>query len=160
MSSISTVNTGQSLLLQQLRAQEGAARPEGGQRPPSGPPPGFSEAVESAAEAAGLDASAISELRSEIEEAVQHARESGENRQGVKGAVDSILEAAGLDFESIRQDLRSLGGPQPGTYTAKSGQAETLSELFAEADDEETDALGLLDLLQRLPAGSLYDTNA
>lgn len=128
-------------------------RPAGG--PPSGPPPGFTQALESAAEQAGLDSNEIADLRTQIEEAVASASESGEGRGAVRDAVNSVLESNGVDVETFKAQLGSMrqnsGAPPRGSQGDQS-----LAEILAESEDS---GLSIFDMLQSLPAGSLVNTS-
>lgn len=139
-SSVSTIMASQS-------------RPTG--RPP-GPPPGFDEALESAAEQVGLDPTEIADLRTQIEDAISGARESGEGREAVKAAVDSVLEDNGIDVSAFKAQLEAVR-EKMGTPPARSPSDQSYAEGLAESNDE---SLSILSMLQDLPAGSLLNTDA
>lgn len=146
MSSIGSIDTSvASIMTTQSRPA--------GQRP-SGPPPGFDDALESAAEQAGIDPSEFSDLRTQIEEAITSAKESADEPGAIREAVNAVLEENGIDvsdFQSKLESMRNQGGRPPGPPPGEQSGADSA----AESGD-----LSILSLLQNLPAGSLINTDA
>jgi hypothetical protein len=80
---------------------DGGRRPDGGGR------------LDQALESQGITGSALSDLRSKIEDAVKTARASADGstdgRAAVKSAVDQVLKDAGVDVDKLHAAMRPPG---------------------------------------------------
>ena len=166
MSALTGVSSASSSeLIQRLGQSRPPGAPEPGQTPP-----GFDETLQSTAEAAGLDATQIAELRSEIESAIEQAISESDDPGSFREAVAEVLEANGIDAEAFHTQLReTFGGPPPGgPPPSASGEAggsdiQSLLEALDTGDEDSEDAssvTSLLSLLRNLPSGSLVNTAA
>ncbi|MFG0243973.1 MAG: hypothetical protein ACF8R9_14385 [Phycisphaerales bacterium JB054] len=151
MSSVNAIGVSQSTLLQQSSA---AGRPSG--PPPKGPPPEMQQALESAAEDAGLDSTQIADLLATLEETAKSAIDSGADPEAMRSALDSVLEDAGIDAEALHDQFAGMGMPNRGQGGPPQG-----AQAYGAAEGSLADATSssqLLEMLRSLPIGSLYDS--
>ena len=133
------------------------------QRQPEGPPPqggggaDMKAQVQTAAEQAGLNATEISQLHSELQDAMETAREEGLSQEEAIAQFDAILEENGIDVEEFKSGLDALRGggqaPPPPPQGEQSSETEESSSSSYTAEE-------FIELMNSLPAGSLIDTAA
>ncbi|MBN2584225.1 MAG: hypothetical protein JXL80_14275 [Planctomycetes bacterium] len=159
--------------------------------PGQGPPPGeFTAQLEAVGEQLGLSVSEVSDLKSQIDAAVQAATENlddgSDPRAAIEEAVNGVLEDNGIDveeFKSVMQSAaREMGPPPPPMYgpqgqmvsdetdsSSESSDAalEAIEELLAQlaaqsSDDSDSQAslISILQMLGNLPDGSLVNKEA
>lgn len=187
MSAISNVGSSSTLqILQQL-----SSRQSSGSQPTSGFPEPSAEVkaqFESAAQRAGINTAQFSELRGQIDTAIQGAVEgldgSTDPQAAIESAINGVLEKNGIDADQFKSQLESvfseLGVPSPGSFGssgvyAKPGsntsgfstdqnQADLLSALFGNDSDSDSDSDSsgsrIAQAIRNLPVGSLYDAEA
>jgi hypothetical protein len=130
----------------------------------------FESRLDTAAQKAGLDSSQVSQLHTDIQNAVQQAMKNasgdGSNRTAVRSAVDSVLQKYGIDPSSVR--------PQQGAGKAHHGHHHKAGQIGnqdqqndGDADDVDPNAppqnatdAAVATLLKGLPSGSLLDAAA
>ena len=92
--------------LREGRAADGtdAASANGSNTPPQpgGPGDRFSTALEDQ----GITGDKLSDLRSQIQSAVNTAKQDGGDRKSIRSAVDSVLEKNGVDLNKFHADMR------------------------------------------------------
>ena len=165
MSSVGSITSAPDQLIAQ--SVQGRNRPtmQGGRQ-------AFESRLDAAAQKAGLDASQVSQLHTDIQSAIQDALKNsssdGNNRPAIRSAVDSVLQKYGIDPSSV--------GPQQGAHGAhgahhhhhKAGGQDSGSQdqgTDGDSDDPSappqnaTDA-AVATLLRGLPSGSLVDAAA
>jgi len=185
MSAISNVGSSSTLqILQQL-----SSRQSSGAQASCGFPQPSAEVkaqFESAAQRAGIDTAQFSELRGQIDTAIQSAVEgldgSTDPQAAIESAINGVLEENGIDAEDFNSKLNSvfseLGVPSPGSfgaggiyakpgsssagYSADQSQTDLLNALFGSDEDSESDSSGssIAQAIRNLPVGSLYDAEA
>lgn len=171
MSAISNVNQSIAALLRppQFAGQGAGSRPQG--------VPNFGAKLQSFAEQAGYDPSAIANVKQDLQSAIETVRAGGveDPRSFISSTVRDSLEANGIDAKQLASDLRAqlqasgfgglsrLGGAQGvgnGQPNANAGN-DLLNELFANDDEDSQNVGDLASLLNsRLPAGTLVNVNA
>lgn len=151
MGTISGISSASALLTSQ---QVGAPRPPQGPPPQGGGGIDMKQQVQTAAEQAGLDATQISALHSELQEAMESSGQQGLSRDEAVSQFDEILASHGIDVEAFKSGVESLrqqsgqGGPPPPSQSDQSEDAQGLT------------AAEFVELMGSLPAGSLIDTAA
>lgn len=185
MSAISNVGSSSTLqILQQL-----SSRQSSGPQASSGFPQPSAEVkaqFESAAQRAGIDTAQFSELRGQIDSAIQGAVKgldgSTDPQAAIESAINGVLEENGIDAQDFKSKLESvfteLGVPSPGsfgasgvygkpasnsaTYSSDQSQSDLLKALFGNDEDSESDSSGssIAQAIRNLPVGSLYDAEA
>ena len=110
---------------------------------------------------AGLDSTQVSQLHTDIQDAVKSALQNsagnGENRGAVKDAVDSVLKKYGIDPTSVRP--QHSGHAHRGHDSGKSGSSRNDGDADDGTPQNATDA-AVATLLKGLPSGSLLDAAA
>ena len=182
MSALSAVgSTNQSQMMQQLLKQAQGTRTQ-----PT-PPPQFQAQLQTAVQAAGLDASTIANIQGDIQSAIKTALSgldgSTNPREAVSSAVKEVFEKYGIDpqdfkskmAEALGQSAPSLSRPDlalSSIYGAEKSSQSSEPDLLAtllehlestkneSIDDSEDDAFSMVQFLQNLPAGSLINTLA
>lgn len=86
--------------------------------------------LDQALESQGITGSALTDLRSKIDDAVKQAKANGgdgstDGREAVKSAVDQVLKDNGVDVEKFQAALRpTRGGGPGGPPTAKGSDGD------------------------------------
>jgi hypothetical protein len=117
---------------------------------------------ESVAEKLGMDSSTLTELHSQIQEAIQQAMTSSDGTEDMKAtvdsAVDAVLEANGIDPAEFKSAMDSaaeeLGMPAPGEMGPPPGSAGTYNAQGTVASSSSSQNDLLMQLLEALQSGS------
>jgi hypothetical protein len=182
MSTVGSMSMAQDpLFLQAVQGQNptsAVGRPQNGRQ-------GFGARLDAAAQSAGLNSSQVTQLHTDIQDAVQAALQNapgdGTNRAAVKNAIDTVLQKYGIDPAALRPQHaggahRHHGAGQAGSgqprqndgdaddasttssaSTASSTTSTSSSSSSTGTPQNATDA-AIATLLRGLPSGSLLDT--
>lgn len=163
MSTVGSITSAQDpLLLQAIQGQNplsAVGRPRDGRQ-------AFGAGLDAAAQKAGLSSSQVSQLHTDIQDAVRSALQgtsgNSDNLQAVKDAVDGVLKKYGIDPASLKPQHAGRAHHHHGAGQA--GKAKE-QENDGDADDASSDPQNATDaavatLLKGLPSGSLLDAAA
>ncbi|HEY7032601.1 MAG TPA: hypothetical protein VH482_14765 [Thermomicrobiales bacterium] len=90
----------------------------GGGGPDEGSRPGPGARLDQALESQGITGTALTDLRSKIDDAVKQAKANGDGstdgREAVKSAIDQVLKENGVDVDKFQAAMRPSHGGGPG----------------------------------------------
>lgn len=127
--------------------------------------------IQSRAEAAGFDTSKLSAIQQDVQTTLQDMEPGSDPRE----ALGAVFEKHGVDPSQMKEKMQgmisqmvgSIQGGQGGySLNAPSGQTDLLDSLFESLNNGEDDASSgrdirsLLETMNRLPAGSVFDRTA
>lgn len=127
--------------------------------------------IKSKAEAAGFDASKVSAIQQDVQSTLQNMEPGSDPRE----ALGAVFEKYGVDPSQMKEKMQgmmsqmaaSVQGMQGGySLNAPSGQTDLLDSLFESIDDGEDDASSgrdirsVLEMMNKMPAGSVFDRTA
>ncbi|MEL7484394.1 MAG: hypothetical protein AAFN41_08570 [Planctomycetota bacterium] len=127
--------------------------------------------IQSKAEAAGFDTSKISAIQQDVQSTLQNIEPGTDPRD----ALGAVFEKHGVDPSQMKEKMQGMMSQMAGSFqgmqggyslNASSGQTDLLDSLFESLDDGEDDASSgsdirsLLETMNRLPAGSIFDRTA
>lgn len=91
--------------LREARASDGTDATDASAQGGSTPPGGFVDRFNTALEDQGITGDKLSDLRSQIQSAVDSAKQGGGDCKSIRAAVDSVLEKNGVDLDKFHAEM-------------------------------------------------------